>query len=116
MFVLDAIADDYEEVEHITEIIAEWFGVCKLAITRDEIVQALITLTREGFARAYHLSGTPRGEPEEIKVILSSDQIQLRDPYFWITDKGREEISRPNDAWPLDEEGSLRKDWVPPER
>ena len=115
MFILDVIADDYEEIEHITETVDKWFGVCKLAITRNEIVQALITLIQEDSARAYHLSGTPGHKPEEIKAIISPDQIQLRDPYFWITDKGREEIIRPDDGWPFDEEGALRKDWVPPE-
>jgi hypothetical protein len=89
--------------------------MCKLAIMRDEIVQALITLIEEDCARAYHLLGTPGTEPEEIKVILSPDQIQLRDPYFLVTDKGRQEVSGMDDAWPIDEEGTLRKDWVPPE-
>jgi len=115
MFVLDVIADDYEEIEHITERVARWFGVCKLEITRDEIVQALITLIEEDYARAYHLLGTPGTEPDEIKGHLSPDQIQLRDPYFLITDKGVEEINRPDEGWPFDDEGSLRKDWVPPE-
>jgi len=115
MFVLDVIADDYEEIEHITERVEKWSGVCKLEITRDEIVQALITLTHEDCARAYHLTGTPGHKPEEIKVVLSPDQIQLRDPYFLITDKGVEEINRPDDGWPFDDEGLLRKEWVPPE-
>jgi hypothetical protein len=114
MFVLDAIADDYEEVEHITERVAAWSGVCNLGISRDEIVQALITLTHQGFARAYHLTGEPGHKPQEIEAILSPDQIQLRDPYFLITDKGVQEVNRPDEGWPFDEEGSLRKDWVPP--
>lgn len=115
MFVLDVIADDYEEIEHITETVEKWFAVCKLAITKEEIVQALITLTQEDCARAYHLTGTPRHKPEEVKDVPSADQIQLRDPYFLITDKGIQEINGPDDGWPFDEEGALRKDWVPPE-
>ena len=115
MFVLEAIADDYEEIEHITETVAKWFGVCKLEITRGEIVQALITLIQEDCARAYHLTGIPGNKPEEIKVGLSPDQIQLRDPYFLITDKGVEEIKRPDDGWPFNDEGLLRKEWAPPE-
>lgn len=43
MFVLDTIADDYEEIEHIPELIAAWFGACNLGIGRDEIVRTLIT-------------------------------------------------------------------------
>ncbi len=115
MFVLAVIADDYEEIEHITERIAAWSGACNLEISSEEIVEALITLTREDCARAYHLLGTPGNQPEEIKVTLSPDQIQLRDPYFLITDKGVEEINLPSDGWPFDDEGLLRKEWVPPE-
>lgn len=114
MFVLDTIADDYEEIEHITERIDAWSAVCGLNVSRDEIVQALITLTQEGLARAYHLMETRGNKPEEIETILSADQIRLRDPYFLITDKGVQEVSRPDDGWPFDEEGSLRRDWVPP--
>jgi hypothetical protein len=115
MFVLGMIADDYEEIEHITERVGECFGVCRLGITRNEIVQALITLIQEDCARAFHLMGTPGHEPEEIRGVLSPDQIKLRDPYFLITEKGAEEISRLDDAWPIDDEGSLRREWVPPE-
>ena len=113
MFVLDTIADDYEEIEHITELITAWFGACNLGISRNEIVRALIALTQEGFARAYHF--TPGHESEEITVLLSPDEIQPQDPYFWITDKGRQEVNCPDVGWPLDDEGLLRKDWVPPE-
>jgi hypothetical protein len=115
MFVLDVIADDYEEVEHIIEVVANWFGCCNLGINRNEIVLALISLTQDGLARGYHLMETPGNKPEEIDARLSPDQIQPYDPYFWITDKGREEVKLPNDGWPLDDDGLLRKDWVPPE-
>jgi hypothetical protein len=115
MFVLDVIADDYEEIEHITEVVEKWLGVCKLEITRDEIVQALITLIQENCARAYHLTGMPGHRPEEIKGVPSPDQIQLRDPYFLITDKGVQEVNLPDDGWPFDDEGALRTEWVPPE-
>jgi hypothetical protein len=98
MFVLDEIMDDYEELDHITERIARWGAKCGVVIQKQDVVQALISLTENGFAKAYSNS-------KEIEGVPPLDAIQDPDLYtrcyFWVTDSGREEHKRQDSLWPL---------------
>jgi hypothetical protein len=109
MFVLDEIMDDYEELDHITERIAPSGAQCGVVIRKQDVVQALISLTENGFAKAYSLGNNSK----EIEGVPTLDEIQDPDQYkrcyFWVTDNGREEHSRQDSLWPFDEDGELKR-------
>lgn len=61
--VIDAIADDYEDLEMILTTINEWYpaepelkdwkALKEVPVSRFEVVKALRELTQEGYAQAY---------------------------------------------------------------
>ena len=110
VFVLCEIMDDYEEVEHITENITKLGAQCGVVIQKQDVVDALVSLTEHGFAKAYRLGRTTK----EIEGVPSLDDILDPDLYtrcyFWATPKGNNEHTRLRslDAWPFDEEGELK--------
>ena len=109
MFVLDEIMDDYEELDHITERIAPLGRQCGVLIQRQDVAQALISLTENGFAKAYSLGRNSR----EIEGVPPLDTIQDSDQYtrcyFLVTDSGREEHRRQDSLWPFDDDGKLKE-------
>ena len=110
MFVLDVIADDYENLDKIYGEVGQLAKKCGLAATAREIRQGLLDLIRTNLAKAYRLS--PRRPTEEISGVPSPDEIE--ECYFWVTDGGRQLQSSDYADWPFDETGSLRTDWSPP--
>jgi hypothetical protein len=109
-FVLDQIMDDYEELDHITESIAKWSAQCSVVVQRQDVVQALVSLTEHGFAKAYSLGR----DIKEIEGVPPPDYIQDPDLYsrcyFLVSDKGREENKRLRSlaTWPFDDDGKLK--------
>jgi len=85
MFILNGIADDYENLEHITKTVVALGVKCGLRIDSSEIWHELANLIEAGLAKAYRLLKTP---PEEIKGIPSSEDLDDFYCYFWITDQG----------------------------
>jgi predicted XRE-type DNA-binding protein len=110
MFVLDAIADDYENLEKINGEVKSFYGNCGLTIQPSEILGALIDLIELGLARAYWLWQHP---PREIEGVPPLDEID--NYYFWLTEEGRKVHDAVDDRWPFDKEGALRRDWMLPE-
>lgn len=110
IFVLEAVADDYENVEQIHKEVTGLASRCGLTINVSEIEEAMTDLIKSDLVRAYRLS--PRLPAEEINgVPVPSIRSEC---YFWATPKGREFLASPSVPWPFDEEGFLRKDWFPP--
>ena len=79
-------------------------------VRKQEIVRALISLTENGFAKAYRMARKPGTRAEEIEGIPSPINIQDPDPYsryhFLATERENEEHRRLRllDTWPFDEE------------
>ena len=91
LFVLDAICDDYENVDQV--IIGHVAGYCAklgMAVDRSDVVRALAELVEGGMAKAYLLSGT---EPfkEDLEGMPPLDVVETHfQTYFYITKKGME--------------------------
>lgn len=114
LLVLDAICDDFENVDQcICPTLAETGGKCGLVIDRPEIVHALDELVRDGLAKAYDLSGPARDGRDsfsgEIHGMPSLDVVEEDfHTYFYITQKGNDLHQSDDTWWPFNEEGSLR--------
>lgn len=109
-FVLEVVADDYEDLEKIYAEVSGLGSRCGVSIPHSEILQAVIDLIETGLAKAYDLRGS---RAEEIQG--ATETFELHHPYFLITPKGRGVHSN-GDWWPFDEEGSVRNDWVAPNK
>jgi len=118
MFVLDGIADDYENLQQIAKQVASLSSDCGTTIELSEILIALGDLVGAGLAKAYRLSSS---EPEEICKMPAASEIgspyltTANDIYFLVTTKGMDLQLSPNKDWPFDENNLLRRDWAPPE-
>lgn len=112
MFVLDVIADDYENLEKICMEATGLSVRAGLSIMRSEILQALVDLIKADLAKAYRLTTIPTAE--EIQGVPPLEKFG--DYYFWVTSKGRNIQVSDYPGWPFDENGLLRTDWVAPEK
>ncbi len=107
MFVLCAIADDYENLETITRNVEELGVQCGLTAGPAEITDALASLIEGRLAKAYHLS--PRNTFEEIGGMPGPNGLGDWQHSFMATGNGRGILL----ADPvLDDEGLLRNDWL----
>src|SRR5437879_10981179 len=117
-FVLNGIADDYENLEQIYKQVASLSADCGMTIQSSEILEALGDLVGAGLAKAYRLSSN---EAQEIVGMPPTDEIEspyltaATDIYFWVTKKGMDLQLSPCKDWPFDENNLLRSDWAPPE-
>jgi hypothetical protein len=107
LFVLDAICDDYENVDQV--ILKDVAGYCAklgVAVDRSDVVKALAELVEGGMAKAYLLSPT---EPtEELEGMPTIDVVETYfKTYFYITKKGMERHLS-DDGWPFDGQGNPR--------
>lgn len=110
MFVLDVIADDYEDLEKIYADANELAERSGLSIQKSEILEGLIDLIGSGLASAFILTTVPI---QKIDGVPPLDK--MKDYYFWVTNKGKELQLSDYGGWPFDEEGKLRKAWAPPQ-
>jgi len=116
-FVLNGIADDYENLEQITKQVDGLSAGCGMTIQSSEILEALGDLVGAGLAKAYRLSSS---EPEEICKMPAASEIgspyltTANDIYFLVTTKGMDLQLSPKKDWPFDENNLLRRDWAPP--
>jgi hypothetical protein len=119
MFVLNEIADDYENLHQITKQVTPLGSACGLTIETSEILQALRDLTTANLARAYRFV-PPSNATEEILGMPPTDEIgspdvsRREDVFFLVTEKG---TTRPC-GYPTgpDNDRVLRSDWKPPEK
>lgn len=108
MLVLNEIADDYEEPDHVHERLAKRTRQFGLHIDLTEVNRALIDLVRLGWAKAYDLWKQP---PEEFPAALDVENVG--DYYYWITAPGLEAHSS-FENWPFGEEGEIVPGWATP--
>lgn len=121
MFVLNQIADDYENLHQITKQVTPLASACGLTIETSEILHALRDLVTADLARAYRFL-PPANTTEEIRGMPPADEIgspdvsMREDVFFWVTPKGRELVLADSPDWPFDDDLVLRSDWIPPEK
>jgi hypothetical protein len=110
--VLNAIADDYENVDQvILRHVAEDGAKCGLTIDRTEIVDALARLIEDGFARAYLLSSREPFRTELQGMPLIDVVEEYFETYFYITKHGTGLLLYDDASWPFDDERNLRPNW-----
>jgi hypothetical protein len=109
MFVLDVMADDYENLEMIYTEIHKFGERCGLTFHPSEILTALIDLIELGLARAYWLWQHPARGIEGVPPLDEIDKY-----YFWLTEEGKKVQLADYENWPFDTAGAIRKEWVPP--
>jgi hypothetical protein len=110
LLVLAQIADDYEEMDHIYEMVCERANRCGIVARMDDIGALLIELVASGLAGAYRLS--TKSPPIEIMPPLRPED--LKEYYFWVTPKGVELFQSSRDQLPFDEEDELVPGWSIP--
>jgi hypothetical protein len=109
MFVLNAICDDYEDMEQISKDVFDLGARCGLTIQVSDIIEGLESLIEAGLAKAFLFDQPPPSqEIDGVPTSYGSDYL-----YFFITPKGRELHQEDYSPWPFDEENELRKDWRP---
>ena len=97
--VLNAISDDYENLEIILKTINQWYrgepelrgwkALEAVPVSRSEVVKALRELTQEGFAQACSYDA-------ETKQFLPASFLQDNAGVLWyyVTDKGMAAVNR----------------------
>jgi len=108
MLTLNEIADDYEEPEHVGELVAAVGRQYGLEIGPSDVTRALLDLVGLGWAKAHDLRTRP---PRELPGVPPAERA--KEFYYWITEKGRGVQSSFED-WPFDEDGKPTPGWVPP--
>ena len=78
--VMDAIADDYEDLQTVVGDVSSWASEEGVALTPGEILDALTGLIDAGLAKAYHLD--PNCAPQPLQGYAPGC-------YFLLTDKGK---------------------------
>jgi hypothetical protein len=114
LFILDAIADDYEEIDHITEVVSHNGERCGLVVSKEDIVLEVVNVADEGLACAYHLSSVRGEQSRKLSQTPAPSDIRCRYPYFLITEQGKEQLYEMDSEWPFDDNDELRAGWVPP--
>ena len=85
--VLNAICDDYENVDQvILRDVAKNGARLGLAVERSDVVAALAGLIKDGLAKAYLLSGTEPAKELESMPSLEAVEQNFK-TYFYITKK-----------------------------
>jgi hypothetical protein len=97
--VLDAIADDYENLEIILRTInhyyrdvpelKDWRALQAVPVSRREVITALGELTQEGFAQACTFDAETK---QYHAVNFCSDRAGML--WFYVTDKGMRAVDR----------------------
>jgi len=108
MLVLNEIADDFEEPDHIRGRLSELGSDCGLAVDPSDVNHALVDLVKLGWAKAYDLWKEPR---EELQAVPGLEEVGKY--YYWITPEGRH-IQSSFEGWPFDDEGAPVPGWLPP--
>jgi len=110
--VLNAICDDYENVDQIIlPVVARDCAKLGFAVERPEIAKALGQLIAGGLAKAYLLSGTPPFSIE-LQGMPPLDLVEEDfKTYFYITKKGMDFHRSDDTWWPFDNDEEPRPDW-----
>lgn len=106
--VLNAIADDYENVDQIIlPQVAKDCAKLGFAIERSEIVKALGELVASGLAKGFLLSDAP----VELQSMPSLEVVEEDfTTYFYVTKNGRD-AQLSDEWWPFDDDGEPLPNW-----
>ncbi len=108
--VLREIGDDYEEIDHILVNLRKVCAQIGVPVSRHDVYEALNDLFDKELAGAYRLS--PSSPVTQVYEMPKEDELDVSS-YFLISDDGLR-VLRSEFEYPLDDEGVLRSDWVPP--
>jgi len=86
--VVNACADDYEDMVRIREGVARFADEDGVAVTDEELIDGLKAALEAGLIRCYELS--PRAENRPREVELDKSRLMELGQYFYVTDKGTE--------------------------
>ena len=86
--VVNACADDYEDIVRIREDVARFAEVDGIAVTEEEIVYGLEAALAAGLIKCYELSW--KAEDWRREVDLDIRRLVEFGQYFYVTDKGKE--------------------------
>lgn len=112
MFALNSMCDDYEDIEQITKWTVHWGSECGIAISHEDIIQALRELIEMGHAKAWDLT-QPKPEPiKEYRGMPTPEEISEFDPYFFRTQSGLESSKPLMSDRLFDESNNLREVWI----
>ena len=97
--VLDAIADDYENLEIILKTVnglyrsesglSSWKALEAVPVSRPEVIKALRELTQEGFAQACNYDPVTK---QFFPVNFSQNRASVL--WYYVTDKGMNAVNR----------------------
>lgn len=84
-YVLNAVANDYENADLITKEVAQWALEEKKSFSHDMLIRALSTLIQDGLIDCYRFSQS-KGNYERCEFEIG----KLNDLWFYISKKGKE--------------------------
>ena len=84
-FVVEAVANDYENFECVVQQVTKWSARIGLRTTRQELIDALERAIGNGYALAYSLS-----PQEPHSQVVEFSRARLDELWFYVTPKGRE--------------------------
>lgn len=111
---MNEIADFPQFIEFIYEEVEKLGLECGMQVSREEILRALTELVEAGLAKAYRLYTTGQPADELDGVPPPDPHDRLRNPYFGLTEKGKQLQLMDDPLWPFDSENQVRAGWVPP--
>ena len=85
------IADDYDEIDRITDFVTEFAAKCGVAVKPEEVRAHLLDLLNRDLARAYRLS--PDFDFEEFPGVTRLEDFD--ELYFLLTENGQKESRSP---------------------
>ena len=111
MFVLDMVADGYEDIDQIVKDVTNLGERCGMEVHVSEIIHALNDLVARQLVKAYRfpLDGSPTEEGFEMPPCG-----KIGEYHFKITSEGMKLEMADYPPWPFDEDNNLKEEWVPP--
>ena len=83
--VLGSFADDYEDLEMIQNVVADFAEEEELTIDPADVVKMIQQLISEGHAKAYSFERLPMNQP----VVVEFQPNASEHLYFYVTDSGK---------------------------
>ena len=115
-FILNAVCDDYEELEMIYYCVYRDATECHLWIERADVMDALMEAVESGFVKAYRVRAVP---PKVLEVMEGMPSAEERETpftiWYYLTPKGKQLHMSDDDDLPWDEQGRIKEGWVGPE-
>jgi len=108
LLLSQTIADDYDEIDRITECVTRNAAKCGVEVTPNEVRSYVWELLNHGLAKAYLLSTR---EPYVLGIPGVPSIEELDEYYFLLTEKGIEALNATTAPWPFDEDDNLLPGW-----